>query len=146
MKPILFLVAAMVLSSAPAMASVADVSQEWAGYWNAKNLDGTINMYAPEPTFLPTIGKAWDGTAAIRANFAGLLKSFDPHITLHSLKTDSSGTLAYDTGSYDEVIDRVKGGAPIYAHGHYLFLFQHQKRGGWKILEQSFSENAPVKF
>jgi ketosteroid isomerase-like protein len=146
MKLLSCLPLAMAVWSAPAMASVADLSQEWAGYWNARNLDGAIAMYAPEPVFLPTIGKAWDGTAAIRRNFAGLLKNFDPHITLHSLKTGTSGTLGYDTGRYDEVIDRVKGGAPIVARGHYLFVFQRQKRGGWKILEQSFSEDTPVKF
>ena len=145
MKSFFCAVVAAVLFCTSAMASVADISQEWAGYWNAKNIEGALNLYAPQPTFLPTVGRAWSGTAAIRANFTALLKTYDPHITLTSQKTDSSGTLAYDTGSYDEVIDRVKGGAPIYAHGHYLFLFQKQKRG-WKILEQSFSENAPVKF
>ncbi len=129
----------------PASASVADVSAQWAGYWNAKNLDGVMKLYAPEPVFLPTVGPAWDGADAMRENFAGLLKNYDPHIELHSLRTGMSGNLADDTGSYDETIDRVKGGAPIVAKGNYLFLFAREKRG-WKILEQTFTERAPVKF
>lgn len=146
MKRFYFAAVALTMFCAPALASVADISEEWAGYWNAKNVEGVLKLYAPEPIFLPTVGRAWRGTGEIRANFAGLLKLYDPHIELRSLKTATSGTLAYDTGSYDEVIDRVKGGAPIIARGNYLFVFQRTKRGEWKILEQTFTENAPVKF
>jgi ketosteroid isomerase-like protein len=102
-------------------------------------------LYAPDPVFLPTVGSPWKGTPEIRANFANLLKLYDPHIVLESEKTATSGDLAYDTGRYDEVIYRVKGGAPIIAKGNYLFLFEHEKRGGWKILEQTFSERQPIK-
>lgn len=145
-KRIYLVAVALAMFSAPAVASVADISEEWAGYWNAKNLDGMMNLYAPSPAFLPTIGKAWNGKPAMRKNFAGLLKNFDPHISLNSASSATSGNLAYDTGTYDETIDRVKGGAPIVAKGSYLFLFQRTKRGEWQILEQTFTEDAPVKF
>jgi ketosteroid isomerase-like protein len=125
---------------------VMDVSQQWAGYWNAKNMKAVIALYAPEPVFHPTVGPTWEGTVSIRRNFAALLKDFDPDITLHSVRSETSGTLAYDSGTYNETIARVKGGAPIKARGSYLFLFQKQKRGGWKILEQTWTEREPVKF
>lgn len=125
---------------------VTDISQQWAGYWNAKNLKAVMTLYAPEPVFHSTVGPAWEGTAAIRRNFTALLKDYDPDIALHSERSQTSGTLAYDSGSYDETIARVKGGAPIRARGSYLFLFQKQKRGGWKILEQSWTEREAVKF
>jgi len=124
---------------------VTDISQQWAGYWNAKNLDAVMTLYAPEPTFMPTIGEAWTGTTSIRKAFAGVLEVYDPHIVLRSLRSETSGTLAYDSGTYDETIAPVKGGAPIQASGFYLFLFQKQKRGGWKILEQAWTEREPVK-
>ena len=141
-----------VLLAAPAAAEpvhytpVTDVSQQWAGYWNAKNLKAVMALYAPEPVFHPTVGPAWEGAAAIRKNFAGLLKDYDPDITLHSERSETSGTLGYDSGTYGETIARVKGGAPIKARGSYLFLFQKQKRGGWKILEQTWTEREAVKF
>lgn len=125
---------------------VMDISQQWAGYWNAKNMKAVIALYAPEPVFHPTVGPTWEGAAEIRKNFAVLLKDYDPDITLHSLRSETSGMLAYDSGTYDETIARVKGGAPIKARGSYLFLFQKQKRGGWKILEQTWTEREPVKF
>ena len=125
---------------------VLDISQQWAGYWNAKNMKSVMALYAPEPVFHPTVGLTWEGTVSIRRNFAALLKDFDPEITLHSVRSETSGTLAYDSGTYDETIERVKGGAAIKARGSYLFLFQKQKRGGWKILEQTWTEREPVKF
>ncbi len=125
---------------------VMDLSQQWAGYWNAKNLNAVMMLYAPEPVFHPTVGPTWEGAIAIRKSFAGLLKDFEPNITLHSVRSETSGTLAYDSGTYDETIARVKGGAPIKARGSYLFLFQRQKRGDWKILEQTWTEREPVKF
>jgi len=137
---------------APAIAApmsvtpVTDISQQWAGYWNAKNLRAVMTLYAPEPVFHSTVGPAWEGAVAIRKNFAGLLKNYDPDVTLHSERSQTSGTLAYDSGTYSETIARVKGGAPIKARGSYLFLFQKQKRGGWKILEQIWTEHEAVKF
>ena len=125
---------------------VMDISQQWAGYWNAKNLKAVMMLYAPEPVFHSTIGATWEGVVEIRKGFTGILKNFDPDITLHSQRSQTSGVLAYDSGTYEETVARVKGGAPIKARGSYLFIFQKQKRGGWKILEQTWTEREPVKF
>jgi ketosteroid isomerase-like protein len=125
---------------------VMDISQQWAGFWNARNVKAVMTLYAPEPVFHPSVGAIWEGEGAIRKNFMGLLKDFDPDITLHSVRSETSGTLAYDSGTYNETIARVKGGEPIKARGSYLFLFQKQKHGGWKILEQTWTEREPVKF
>jgi ketosteroid isomerase-like protein len=146
------LLALSVLLTAPAMAEpvrvtpVMDLSQQWAGYWNAKNLKAVLTLYAPEPVFHSTVGPALKGLGAIRRNFAGLLKDYDPDLALHSERSETSGTLGYDSGTYEETVARVKGGAPIKARGSYLFLFQKQKRGGWKILEQTWTEREAVKF
>ncbi len=139
----LFLCAALSMSAAmPARAvPVVDVSQQWAGFWNAKNLDATLTLYAPEAVFLSASGERWEGMAAIRKNFARLLKRFDPRLTLQSLKSEVSGNLAYDSGSFDEVLAPAKGGKAIRARGNYLFVFQRKsKRSGWKILEQVWTQ------
>lgn len=143
--PTLFLVLTLLfgafLAQAAHAAPVSDLTQQWAGYWNAKNLEATLTLYAPEPTFLPTSGERWEGTAAIRKNFARLLKRFDPRLTMQSIKSETSGNLAYDSGSFDEVLAPAKGGRAIHAKGHYLFVFQRKsKRSGWKILEQVWTQ------
>jgi len=148
--PILFLILALSPGTAQAQTGRAtpatDVTQQWVGYWNAKNLDATLTLYAPEPTFLPTSGERWEGMPTIRKNFARLLKRFDPRLTMQSLKSETSGNLAYDSGSFDEVLAPAKGGKAIRAKGHYLFVFQRKsKRSGWKILEQVWTQADPSK-
>ena len=116
------------------------LSAEWAADWSARRLEAVMTLYAPEPVFLPTIGPRWEGAGVIRKNFASLLAMYRPHVVLHSIKTESSGDLAYDSGTYDESIVPVKRGKPIVAKGAYLFLFQQQENGDWKILEQTWTD------
>jgi ketosteroid isomerase-like protein len=128
------------LLSASSQAWAADpLSQTWATDWSAKRLDAVVALYAPQPVFLPTIGPRWVGLAVIRKNFAGLLKMYDPHVVLHSIETGRSGKLGYDSGTYNETITPVKGGKSIPSGGAYLFLFQRERSGEWKILEQTWT-------
>jgi ketosteroid isomerase-like protein len=136
-----------ILLSASSLAEAADpLSEEWTADWSAKKLDAVIALYAPEPVFLPTIGPRWVELAAIRKNFAGLLENYHPHVVVHSLEIGSSGRLGYDSGAYEETITPVKGGKPIPSQGAYFFLFQREKGGAWKILEQTWTSfDAPPK-
>ena len=139
-------IAALALSAAAAQATpVQDISQQWAGYWNAKNLKAVMTLYAPTPVFLPTSGDRWEGVPSIRKHFAEALKQYDPRLTMQSVVSGASGNLAYDSGTYDEILAPAKGGKQIHAKGNYLFLFQKQHRGGWKILEQTWTEFDPAK-
>ena len=120
---------------------VADLSQQWAGYWNAENLASIMTLYAPDPVFLPASGERWEGMTQIHRTFAKLLKRYDPRLTLQSRKSDTSGNLAYDSGTFDEVLAPAKGGKAIHAKGNYLFVFQRKsRRGDWKILEQVWTQ------
>jgi ketosteroid isomerase-like protein len=139
------LVAALATSAqAQGATSPPELSSIWASDWSAKSLDAVMQLYAPEPVFLPTVGPRWDGAAAIRKNSVGLLAKFNPHIALHSIVSAASGDLAYDSGSYEETLMPVAGGKPIRAKGDYLFVFQRQSNGSWKILEQTFTEREPI--
>ena len=56
-----------------------------------------------------------------------------------------AGELGYDSGTYDETIVPLKYGKPRHLAGSYLFLFQIQADGEWKILEQSWTESRAGK-
>jgi len=130
----------MATSAAP----VENVAQQWAGFWNAKNLEAAMTLYAPSPRFVTAAAEQWNGVPSIHRHFALVLKQVDPRLTLTSLHSATSGTLGYDSGTFDEILAPAKGGKAIHARGTYLFLFQKQKRG-WKILEQSWTEAGPGK-
>src|ERR1700722_13290375 len=125
---------------AESFSSPESLSMEWAADWSAKKLEAVMTLYAPEPVFLPTVGPRWEGTGVIRKNFASLLAKYNPHVVLHSIKTGSSGDLAYDSGIYKESITPIKRGNPIVTEGAYLFLFQRLQDGNWKILEQTWTD------
>jgi uncharacterized protein (TIGR02246 family) len=137
--PLMFVGATAEAVPAPA-AEPAAVSVQWAAVWSAKDLDGLMALYAPEPAFLTTSGERWQGASTIRAHFAEGLAEYNPQLTVTSLKSEASGDLAYDSGSYEETTAAVKGGGAIHARGNYLFVFQRQKDGRWKILEQAWTQ------
>ena len=122
-----------------------DVSAQWAGYWNAKNLGAVLTLYGTDPIFCPTNGHSWSGVAQIRKSFAGLLAVYDPRIVLASRRSEIAGDLAYDSGTYEETIAPVKGGKAIHAAGTYLFVFKRDKHKHWQIVEQTWTSFEPVK-
>jgi len=122
---------------------VSDVSTRWVDNWNAKYLNAVMALYAPDAEFMPGSSESWVGTAAIRKNFAGVLAQYSANIHLKSRHIEASGDLAYDSGTYDETITEVKTGKVIRPRGNYLFVFRRQKNGGWKILEQTWTQFGP---
>jgi ketosteroid isomerase-like protein len=143
-RAIIIVSALTMFGQAQAASSPTELSSIWAADWSAKNLDTVMQLYAPGAVFLPTVGASWDGTSAIRKNCAGLQAKFNPHIVAHSIWTETSGALAYDSGTYDETLVPIAGGKTIHAKGNYIFIFQRRANGPWKILEQTFTELEPI--
>jgi uncharacterized protein (TIGR02246 family) len=138
----------VIAATASALAGPMDVtslSASWAAAWSAKDLDAIMALYAPQPVFLANSGERWTGADEIRTNFAMGLSSFTPQLTLKSVRSEVSGRLAYDSGTYDEIITPQGSTNAAHVWGNYLFVFQRQKNGEWKILEQSFSQFDPGK-
>jgi ketosteroid isomerase-like protein len=145
MRKLICLMAVMLGAFASYPARAQDtLAAQWAELWNTKKLDAVMQLYAPEPVFLPTIGPRWSGANIIRTNFSGLLAHYNPHLHLHSIRRQASGDLAYESGVYDEIITPVAGGKPIPTKGSYIFIFQRQSGGAWKILEQTWTSDAPL--
>ena len=141
MKLSTYLAAAVVCISACRPALAADsLSAEWARDWSARKLEAIMQLYAPKPVFLPAVGPRWNGTEAIRKNFSALVTAYIPHIVVRSIDSARSGDLGYDSGTYEETIKAVRGGRSIHARGNYLFVFQRQRSGDWKILEQTWTD------
>ncbi|HEY2070838.1 MAG TPA: DUF4440 domain-containing protein [Rhizomicrobium sp.] len=123
----------------------ASLATSWANDWNDGNLDAIMKLYALYPVFLPTSGERWEGPVAIRGNFAKAQAMVRPALRLHNAAMQSSGLLAYDSGTYEETVTPVKGGKPLAVKGSYLFVFERQPDGDWKILEQMWTESGPAK-
>ena len=145
MRGLIYLILAVGMATGALAADVVSLSNAWAAAWSAKDMDAIMQLYAPEPVFLANSGERWEGVDTIRTNFAMGLSEFTPRRKLHSARSASSGNLAYDSGTYDEIIMPMRGGGVSAVRGNYLFVFQRQKDGAWKILEQTFTQYDPGK-
>jgi ketosteroid isomerase-like protein len=122
-------------------------------HWSAKQLDATLNLYAPDAVFLTAEGGRVTGTPAIRKLFQQGLASADPTITFHTINSSTSADLAYDSGEYDETLvftgkapalvatDKPvpPAGTKMQFHGNYLIVFRHQPDGRWLIAQHMWS-------
>jgi len=139
------ILALLLLGAAPSAGETpTSTGARWAADWNAKKLEAVMAHYAIHPAFLAGNGERWEGADTMRTHFAALLAQFSADMHLHSIKSETSGDLAYDSGTYDENLTTVKTGAVMHSTGTYLFVFRREK-GSWKILEQTFIQYVPLK-
>jgi len=85
-------------AGARAASDVAQISQQWAKEWSAKNLDAVIALYAEDAVFLTATGSRTTSRAAIRELFEKALAGNTSDLRVHSKVTEQSGDLAYDSG------------------------------------------------
>ena len=141
---------------AQSSAQIPQISEEWAASWNAKQIDHTLELYAPDAAFLTAEGGRVSGKAAIRKLFQQALDSADPAITFHSVSSSTSGDLAFDSGEYEEILTFTgrapavvptdkpvpQAGTTMKFRGNYLIVFQRQPGGRW-LIEQHMWTGAP---
>jgi ketosteroid isomerase-like protein len=113
---------------------IALLRERWVKELHDKQLDEIISHYAPDAAFLSPGGR-FTGPAAIRGLFKNVMDTVTSELTTHSLVTESSGDLAYDSGSYSETLVPVKGGPNQQFQGDYLTVFRRQKDGKWLIIQ-----------
>jgi ketosteroid isomerase-like protein len=114
---------------------IARLREQWVKELHDKQLDEIIAHYAPDAAFLSPAGR-FTGPAAIRGLFKNVMDTVTSELRMHSLVTESSGDLAYDSGSYSETLVPVKGGPDQQFQGDYLTVFRRQKDGKWLIIQQ----------
>ncbi len=138
---LLFSIAAFPAGAAPA--DVAQLSQDWARDWQAKKLDATLALYAPDAVWVSGDGTRVTGIAALRDFFAPVMKNYSAKVFMRSINGAASGDLGYDSGEYSEFVTPVAGHASGSAfHGAYLIVARRID-GQWRIAEQFWTESAP---
>jgi uncharacterized protein (TIGR02246 family) len=130
--------------AAPTPAPVAQLAQDWARDWRAKNLEDVLALYAPDAVWVSADGRRATGTAELRDFFASVLKGYSARIDMRSVNGGSSGDLGYDSGDYSELITPVASAADkIALHGAWLIVARRID-GHWRIAEQFWTQSTPV--
>ncbi len=101
-------------------------------------------LYAPDAVFLTPTGERFTGRPAIRELTRKAMDTFTNDISLHSIVSEHSGNLAYDSGDYHETLVANLGGSRTDVQGNYLMVLKRQSDSRWLILEQVWTEAAPA--
>jgi uncharacterized protein (TIGR02246 family) len=135
-----FLLLTGTLWALPAQTAVADeignIREEWARDLHDKQLDRIMKLYAPDAVFLSPDGSRVTREAAIRELMKKVMSAVTSNIALSGITTESSGNLAYDSGSYKETLVPTAGGPSQEMQGHYVIVFKRQADGKWRIIQQ----------
>jgi ketosteroid isomerase-like protein len=108
----------------------------WAHNLRDKKIDESVAAYAPDAEFLQPDGSRVRGAAALRKLYESITATYNSDLTFQSLRVESSGSLAYDSGTYSEtLIDRATA-KPQISKGSYLTIYRRSAGGGWLIVEQ----------
>jgi hypothetical protein len=109
------------------------IRETWVQEFNAGHADKVAAFYAPDAVLM-----RWDGTVhgydSILAEMQRSITARAHNYIVHSLRTDHSGNLGYDTGAYNVTLrDRV-------VEGNYVIVVKRIK-GRWLIVAHSSVPN-----
>jgi uncharacterized protein (TIGR02246 family) len=140
----LFIGGAIHGSSSPTIADeIAKVRSQWADDLRNKRLEEITALYAPDAAFLSgDVGRV-TGRPAIHDLCKKVMAAVNSNIVLHSVRTEHSGDLAFDSGDYEETITKASDGTSQNAQGSYLMVLKRQSDGKWLIVEQMWTDSTP---
>jgi ketosteroid isomerase-like protein len=147
----IFVVAAFVLLASacasaqrePGLKGLRDAS---AKYFNDKQPDKLVDLYASDATVLSADGQRLFGNLNIRAYLKNIMDSGKVTVSLQSVTTDCLTEIGYETGAYSETIanggstltgnakidgnSTIVGGAPKKLQGNYLVVIRKYLASG----------------
>jgi uncharacterized protein (TIGR02246 family) len=118
-------------SNDDAKAAIGKLRDAWVAAANAKNSAAVGAMYTDDAVLAGTTVPVTNGRAAIEKVWADAFP-IASNLKVNSEKTEVSGDMAYDYGTYSQHIAPPKGKA-MEDTGRYLVVFKRQADGSWKI-------------
>jgi ketosteroid isomerase-like protein len=126
------------------LAVLVKIREEWVTALHAKQLEPILKFYAADAAFLQPSGERITGTAALRDLFQMIMTTFNSELMLHSLRLETSGDLAYDSGDFEENLTNIASGAKLASKGSYVIIYKRQASGSWKIVLHAWTGIPPA--
>lgn len=123
-------------------AVIRKAGDDWAKYWNAKDLDHLVSIYAPDAVYLPPHHGAVHGRDAIREYLKGPLAHGVTELSFEVTYIKHDGNLAYDVGRYAMSVPQQ--GTRKQDRGKYLTVWRRQTDGRWHITADAWSSDLPA--
>lgn len=120
---------------------IVALDSEWAAMIDARDLDGVVELYDTEGSFLIPGQPPLEGRGAIRSAWEHLfgLPEFKLRFESLSVIVASGDDIAVDRGPY-ELSYRGENGLSV-EKGKYLVIWRKNDAGQWKIIADMFNNN-----
>jgi ketosteroid isomerase-like protein len=116
--------------------AIKRIRDTWVQEFNAGHADKIAALYAPEAVLMRRNGSLHN-RESIQAEWQRSLTLEARNYVVHSLHSEASGDLGYDTGIYNEDLPRHE------AEGNYLIVIKRIE-GEWKIVAHAAIPNPRV--
>jgi ketosteroid isomerase-like protein len=130
-------------TQASTLETLGKLREAWVEDLRTKQLEPILKFYASDAAFLQPSGERITGSAALRTLFQTIMAGFNSGLTLHSLKLETSGELAYDSGDFQETLTNIATGAKINSKGSYVIIYKRQVNGAWQIVQHVWTGTPP---
>lgn len=117
----------------------AELRQQWARNLHDKRIDMSVGEYAIDAEFIQPDGTRVRGSDALRKLFETITTTFDSNLVFDSQRVETSGSLAYDSGTYHEMLVVRASDKHQSSTGSYLTIYRREPNGEWLIVEQSWT-------
>jgi ketosteroid isomerase-like protein len=142
--PFLFFgIAAAAALQTSTLESLGKIREDWVQDLRSKKLEPILKFYAADAAFLQPNGERITGSAALRTLFQNIMATFNSDLTLHSLKLEASGNLAYDSGEFQETLTNISTGGKIESKGSYVIIYKREANGAWRIVQHVWTGTPP---
>src|SRR6516165_10376788 len=126
-------------SNSQAADRVAQTRDKWLAAFKSKDVTSTVAFYASDAAFLQPTGDRIEGSKAIRELYEKVVSTFDTDLTLTSRFLEASGSLACDSGEYEETLTNRATEQKQHFHGQYVMIFRLSSDGHWKIIQHAWT-------
>ncbi|HKU60682.1 MAG TPA: DUF4440 domain-containing protein [Gemmatimonadales bacterium] len=133
--------------SAADEAAIREADQGFAKAASAGDAAALTAFYASDAVLMPPGSPAIKGSEEIGKFWSGMTSSVSGPFELKTTAVDGRGDLAFSTGEYTATLTPNKKGAkplPV-EHGKYLGIMQKQADGSWKLIYDTWNQNAEPK-
>ena len=121
---------------------VEALNSEFSKAASNQDLDGVMDLYAPDAWLLPPNAPLMKGKDGIRGFFQAMLDAGVRGVDLESLSVEGNDDFAVDIGRYRLTIEP-PGGDPMIDEGKYIVVLKRQSDGKLRLTYDTFNSDQP---